>query len=113
MAGKTRHSAFRHPDTVAHLQSLTDDAAADHPPLIRKTGGIPAAYWHEGGREAVAACVSYVEANSDQMRCDLFRKPGLPGGPGVVESACKWIVGNRSSGQDAAGRKRAPTLCSP
>ena len=35
------------------------------------------------------------------MRCDLCRTLGLPVGSGVVESACKQIVGSRFKG---AGR---------
>ena len=45
--------------------------------------------------EAVAVCIDYCEVNADRMRCDLCRKRGLPVGAGVVESACKHIVGNR------------------
>ena len=45
--------------------------------------------------EAVAACSRYYEANADRMRYDLCRKLGLPVGSGVVESACKQIVGSR------------------
>ena len=51
--------------------------------------------------EAVAACIRYYKANRDRMRCDLYRKRGLPVGSGFVESACKRIVGNRLKG---AGR---------
>ena len=45
--------------------------------------------------EDVAACIRYYKANRDRMRCDLYRKRGLPVGSGFVESACKRIVGNR------------------
>ena len=41
------------------------------------------------------ACVRYMEANKDRMRCDACRKRGLPVGSGVVESACKGIVRSR------------------
>ncbi len=50
---------------------------------------------HRRRSEAVAACIRYYEANADRMRCDLYRMRGLPVGSGVVESACKQIVGNR------------------
>ena len=50
---------------------------------------------HRRRSEAVAACIDYFEANKDRMRCDLYRQRGLPVGSGVVESACKQIVGNR------------------
>ena len=45
--------------------------------------------------EAVAACIRTYEANADRMRCDRCRKLGLPVGSGVVERACKQIVGSR------------------
>ena len=51
--------------------------------------------------EAVAACIRYCEANMDRMRYDLYRRRGLPVGSGIVESACKRIVGSRLKG---AGR---------
>ena len=50
---------------------------------------------------AVAACIRYFKANRDRMRCDLYRKRGLPVGSGFVESACKLVVGSRLKG---AGR---------
>ena len=45
--------------------------------------------------EALAACIRTYGANRDRMRCDPCRKRGLPVGSGIVESACKRIVGNR------------------
>ena len=51
--------------------------------------------------KAVAACIRTCEANMDRMRCDLYRRRGLPVGSGIVESACKRIVGSRLKG---AGR---------
>ena len=52
--------------------------------------------------EAVATCIRTYGTNRDRMRCDLCRKRGLPVGSGVVESACKQIVGSRFKG---AGRR--------
>ena len=52
--------------------------------------------------EAVATCIRYYGTNRDRMRYDLCRKRGLPVGSGVVESACKQIVGSRFKG---AGRR--------
>ena len=51
--------------------------------------------------EAVATCIRYYGTNRDRMRYDLYRQRGLPVGSGVVESACKQIVGSRFKG---AGR---------
>ena len=45
--------------------------------------------------EAVATFIRTCRPNRDRMRCDLYRKLGLPIGSGVVESACKQIVGSR------------------
>ena len=45
--------------------------------------------------EAVVACIRTYKANRDRMRYDLYRTCGLPVGSGIVESACKRIVGNR------------------
>ena len=45
--------------------------------------------------EAVATFIRTCKTNRDRMRCDLYRKLGLPFGSGVVESACKHIVGSR------------------
>ena len=60
---------------------------------------------HCGRDKAVAARVGCFEANRDRMRRDLLRERGLPVGSGVVESACKQIVGSRF--------KRVPASCSP
>ena len=50
---------------------------------------------HRHRDEAVEACVRCTEANKDRMRYNVCRKRGLPVGSGVVESACKRIVGSR------------------
>ena len=50
---------------------------------------------HRDRDKAVAACIDYFEANRSRMRYDLCRERGLPVGSGVVESACKQIVGSR------------------
>ena len=50
---------------------------------------------HRDRDEAVEACVRCMEANKGRMRCDACRKRRLPVGSGVVESACKRIVGSR------------------
>ncbi len=50
---------------------------------------------HRHRDEAVEACIRYFESNKDRMRCDIYRKRGMPVGSGVVESVCKRIVGSR------------------
>ena len=47
MTGKKQE--FRHPDTVACLQGLTDEAAAKHSPIVRESSGIVTQYWCDGG----------------------------------------------------------------
>ena len=49
MAGKTHDPEFRHLDTVACLQGLTDAEAAKRSLLIREPGGGFTEYWREGG----------------------------------------------------------------
>ncbi len=40
--------AHRHPDAVAYLESLTEDEAAVHPPVVRRHGEGFTRYWLEG-----------------------------------------------------------------
>ena len=48
--------------------------------------------------EAGATCIRTYGTNTDRMGCGLRRKRRLPVGSGVVESACKQIVGSRFKG---------------
>ena len=50
---------------------------------------------HAGSCEAAAQCVGYIETNRERMRYDEFRAQGLQIGSGVVEGACKTVVGGR------------------
>ena len=50
MTGKARDAEFRHPEAVAYLESLTDEEAAKHPPLIRQHDGVATRQRREGGR---------------------------------------------------------------
>ena len=65
MAGRTQDQEFRHPDTAAYLQGLTDEAAAKHPPVVREDGGVFTEYWREGGR----------------VRCREVEEPSRSGAP--------------------------------
>ena len=40
MAAKRQDAEFRHPDTVAYLQGLTDEEAAKHSPIVRERDGV-------------------------------------------------------------------------
>ena len=40
MASKRQDAEFRHPDTVAYLQGLTDEEAAKHSPIVRERDGV-------------------------------------------------------------------------
>ena len=48
MTIKKQDSEFRHPDTVACLQSLTEEEAEKQPPLVRESGGAVMQYWRDG-----------------------------------------------------------------
>lgn len=48
-----------------------------------------------GKAEAVDDCVRYFESNRDRMRYDAYRARGMQIGSGVVESACRHVVGQR------------------
>ena len=63
---------------------------------------------HRERDEAVEACVRYMEANKDRMRCDACRS-----GPASWKAPASGSSGAGSSGRAAAGRRRAPTPCPP
>ena len=69
--------------------------------------------WHRDRFEAVAACIRTCEANRDRMRYNLCRTRGLPVGSGIVKAPASASSGTDSNSWGAAGRKRAPTPCSP
>ena len=47
------------------------------------------------GQEAVRKAIGYFQANAERMRYASFRRQGLFVGSGVVEAACKTIIGCR------------------
>jgi len=49
MTGDAGNRGHRHPDAVAYLESLTEDGAAVHPPVVRRHGQGFTRYWLEGG----------------------------------------------------------------
>ena len=55
MTGKARDAEFRHPEAVAFLESLTDEAVAKQSPLIFEHDGVVARYWREGDRQRLLA----------------------------------------------------------
>ena len=48
MAAEKQYPEFRHPNTVAHSQSLTNEEAAKHPPISRERGGVVTQQGHDG-----------------------------------------------------------------
>ena len=50
---------------------------------------------HAGTCEQAARCVHYIERNRARMRYPAFRAAGLQIGSGVVEAACRSVVGAR------------------
>ena len=68
---------------------------------------------HRHWPEAVAACIRTCETNAGRMQCDLYWKHGLPVGSSVVKASASTSSATDSKRLNAAGRKRAPTPCSP
>ena len=51
---------------------------------------------HRGAKQkALDTLIRYVSTNEEQMRYDVFRENGYDIGSGVVEAACKHVVGKR------------------
>ena len=50
---------------------------------------------HAGSRAAAAKCAGYIKGNRERMRYREYRAKGLQIGSGVVEGACKNVVGAR------------------
>ena len=64
MSAKNQKPEFRHPETVAYLQSLTKEEAAKHSPVVREHGGVVTHYWRDG----------------DEVRCREVAAEELSGG---------------------------------
>ena len=61
--------------------------------------------------EAVAKCIDCFESNRERMRCDEYRKRGIQVGSGIVESACRHLVGlrfKRPGSRWDRGRRQRP-----
>ena len=79
MTGKARDAELRHPETVAFLESLTDEQTAKRLPLVRERDGVVARYWREGGRvrcREVAAEASV--GSSSEMEAVLLHEQFSP-----------------------------------
>ena len=48
-----------------------------------------------GKHENVGEFVGYCRSSPRQMRCDEYRRRGLPVGSGVIEGGCKHVVVDR------------------
>lgn len=46
-------------------------------------------------RRAISGLIRYISTNEEQMRYDVFREKGYDIGSGVVEGACKYVIGKR------------------
>ncbi len=90
---KKKKPEFRHPDTAerkARLEAVKADLKAG------KVDEVTAALRpHRHTDSAVAKCVDHLTANKAQMQYDKYRRQGMQIGSGVVESACRQIVGLR------------------
>lgn len=49
--------------------------------------------------------INYFKKNVDRMRYDEFRSSGLPIGTGLVEGACKYVIGKRFKGSGMRWKK--------
>jgi hypothetical protein len=69
---------------------------------------------HEMSQEAVGLPdpeqglkqICYFKDNIERMRYDEYRKQGLPQGSGLVEGACKFVIGKRFKGSGMRWKKR-------
>ncbi len=81
------------PDTAerkARLEAVKADLKAGKVDEV-----IAALRPHRHTDSAAAKCVDYFTANKSQMQYDKYRRQGMQIGSGVVESACRQIVGLR------------------
>lgn len=55
--------------------------------------------------------INYFQNNVERMAYDEYKRAGLPIGSGLVEGACKFVVGKRFKGSGMRWKKapRAPT----
>jgi hypothetical protein len=49
--------------------------------------------------------IKYFQKNVDRMKYDEFRSSGLPIGTGLVEGACKYVIGKRFKGSGMRWKK--------
>ena len=79
MTVETRDTEFRHPEAVAFLRSLTDEAVATHPPLVRVMTALRR-YWREGGRVCCREVASGARASivPELRQADLLPPPPPP-----------------------------------
>jgi hypothetical protein len=50
--------------------------------------------------------INYFTNNEKRMEYDFYRKQGFPIGSGVVEGACKFVVGKRFKGSGMRWKKK-------
>ena len=82
------------PDDPAGCEQWAEARCADL--KAGRLRGLLATLAAHGSHSGKAArCAGYIEANQARMRYAEFRAQGLPIGSGVVEGACKSIVGKR------------------
>ena len=68
---------------------------------------------HRDRDKAVAACIDYFEVNRDRMPATAAGSAACRSDPASWKAPASRSSGAASSGRGAAGRKRAPTPCSP
>ena len=60
---------------------------------------------HDDGEHTLRKCADYLQTHQSRIRYHLFRAMGLPVGSGVVEGACKHVVGLRFKRQSTRWTK--------
>ncbi len=60
---------------------------------------------HDDGEHTLRKCADYLQTHQHRLRYHLFRAMGLPVGSGVVEGACKHVVGLRFKRQSTRWTK--------
>ena len=93
----SEESAFRHPDAVAHLRSLTGDKAAVHPPMFRgRRGGFTQYRLEDGEVRRRNGATARRSCRNHRPHCVGFRCPASP------------IADSGVSGRPHRARRRPP-----
>jgi len=68
--------------------------------------GLPAT-----ARDTLRTVYAYLERHREPIDYAAYKALGLPPGSGMVESACKWLIQQRSKGLGCVGVRTVSTIC--